>query len=114
MKICITFEVYILSHRLFLYTIIGFLLSGDPLPSVLFLILSAGKPDGTSTCQKISLDIPKVDAVFVGTGDLFAAMLLAWTHHHPNDLKVRRTFSNKSTVQPLNVLFLLTKKYSLV
>ncbi|XP_037542285.1 pyridoxal kinase [Nematolebias whitei] len=45
------------------------------------------KPDGTSTCQKISLDIPKVDAVFVGTGDLFAAMLLAWTHHHPNDLK---------------------------
>lgn len=36
------------------------------------------------------MDIPKVDAVFVGTGDLFAAMLLAWTHHHPNDLKVRK------------------------
>lgn len=34
------------------------------------------------------MDIPKVDAVFVGTGDLFAAMLLAWTHHHPKDLKV--------------------------
>lgn len=34
------------------------------------------------------MDIPKVDAVFVGTGDLFAAMLLAWTHHHPEDLKV--------------------------
>ncbi|XP_017276093.1 pyridoxal kinase isoform X2 [Kryptolebias marmoratus] len=45
------------------------------------------KPDGTSSSQKICLDIPKVDAVFVGTGDLFAAMLLAWTHHHPNDLK---------------------------
>ena len=30
----------------------------------------------------------KVDAVFVGTGDLFAAMLLAWTHKHPDDLKV--------------------------
>ncbi|CAL1582792.1 unnamed protein product [Knipowitschia caucasica] len=45
------------------------------------------KPDGTNTVQKICLDIPKVDAVFVGTGDLFAAMLLAWTHHHPNDLK---------------------------
>ncbi|MEQ2305615.1 hypothetical protein AMECASPLE_039592, partial [Ameca splendens] len=45
------------------------------------------KPDGTSTSQKICLDIPKVDAVFVGTGDLFAAMLLAWTHHHPKDLK---------------------------
>ncbi|KAB0398098.1 hypothetical protein E2I00_019746, partial [Balaenoptera physalus] len=26
--------------------------------------------------------------LFVGTGDLFAAMLLAWTHKHPNNLKV--------------------------
>lgn len=45
------------------------------------------KPDGTNTNQKICMDIPKVDAVFVGTGDLFAAMLLAWTHYHPKDLK---------------------------
>uniref|UniRef100_A0A3P9H956 Pyridoxal kinase n=1 Tax=Oryzias latipes TaxID=8090 RepID=A0A3P9H956_ORYLA len=45
------------------------------------------KPDGTRVSQKIWMDIPKVDAVFVGTGDLFAAMLLAWTHHHPTDLK---------------------------
>ncbi|XP_076858717.1 pyridoxal (pyridoxine, vitamin B6) kinase a isoform X4 [Brachyhypopomus gauderio] len=43
--------------------------------------------DGTKKKQQIRMDIPKVDAVFVGTGDLFAAMLLAWTHHHPNDLK---------------------------
>ncbi|KAA8588314.1 hypothetical protein FQN60_001508 [Etheostoma spectabile] len=41
-------------------------------------------PDRT---QKICIDIPKVDAVFVGTGDLFAALLLAWTHYHPKDLK---------------------------
>uniref|UniRef100_A0AAQ4Q3C2 pyridoxal kinase n=1 Tax=Gasterosteus aculeatus aculeatus TaxID=481459 RepID=A0AAQ4Q3C2_GASAC len=45
------------------------------------------KADGTKTSQKICMDMPKVDAVFVGTGDLFAAMLLAWTHHHPKDLK---------------------------
>lgn len=45
------------------------------------------KADGTKEKQLIRMDIPKVDAVFVGTGDLFAAMLLAWTHHHPNDLK---------------------------
>ncbi|XP_051937488.1 pyridoxal kinase-like [Hippocampus zosterae] len=45
------------------------------------------KPDGTMSIQKICMDIPKVDAVFVGTGDLFAALLLAWTHHHPSDLK---------------------------
>ncbi|XP_061578998.1 pyridoxal kinase-like [Cololabis saira] len=46
------------------------------------------KPDGTTSSLKICLDIPKFDAVFVGTGDLFAAMLLAWTHRHPEDLKV--------------------------
>uniref|UniRef100_W5M830 Pyridoxal kinase n=1 Tax=Lepisosteus oculatus TaxID=7918 RepID=W5M830_LEPOC len=45
------------------------------------------KPDGTKVTQRIRMEIPKVDAVFVGTGDLFAAMLLAWTHHHPSDLK---------------------------
>lgn len=33
----------------------------------------------------------KVDGVFVGTGDLFAAMLLAWTHKHPDNLKVSCT-----------------------
>ncbi|KAE8621000.1 hypothetical protein XENTR_v10004646 [Xenopus tropicalis] len=38
--------------------------------------------------QRISLELPRVEAVFVGTGDLFAAMLLAWTHHHPNDFKL--------------------------
>ncbi|XP_053352511.1 pyridoxal kinase-like [Clarias gariepinus] len=43
--------------------------------------------DGSKEKQRIRLDIPKVDAVFVGTGDLFAALLLAWTHHHPKDLK---------------------------
>ncbi|KAI4886552.1 hypothetical protein NFI96_027118 [Prochilodus magdalenae] len=45
------------------------------------------KADGTKEKQRIRMDIPKVDAVFVGTGDLFAAMLLAWTRHHPNNLK---------------------------
>ncbi|XP_061782588.1 pyridoxal kinase-like [Nerophis lumbriciformis] len=45
------------------------------------------KPDGSVYNQKIRMDIPKVDAVFVGTGDLFAALLLAWTHLHPKDLK---------------------------
>lgn len=45
------------------------------------------KSNSTTEKQRIRMDIPKVDAVFVGTGDLFAALLLAWTHHHPNDLK---------------------------
>uniref|UniRef100_A0A8C1LNY5 Pyridoxal kinase n=1 Tax=Cyprinus carpio TaxID=7962 RepID=A0A8C1LNY5_CYPCA len=44
--------------------------------------------DGTMVTQQIRMDIPRVDAVFVGTGDLFAAMLLAWTHLHPDNLKM--------------------------
>ncbi|KAM4796390.1 pyridoxal kinase [Rhinophrynus dorsalis] len=44
--------------------------------------------DGRTHTQRICLELPRVDAVFVGTGDLFAAMLLAWTHHHPNNFKL--------------------------
>ncbi|XP_047658959.1 pyridoxal (pyridoxine, vitamin B6) kinase b isoform X2 [Tachysurus fulvidraco] len=52
-------------------------------------------PDGTFTTQRIRIEVPKVDAVFVGTGDLFAAMLMAWTHNYPTDLKMacEKTFS---------------------
>uniref|UniRef100_A0A8C6UPZ9 Pyridoxal kinase n=1 Tax=Neogobius melanostomus TaxID=47308 RepID=A0A8C6UPZ9_9GOBI len=52
-------------------------------------------PDGSRTTERVRIEVPKVDAVFVGTGDLFAAMLLAWTHHYPNDLKTacEKTFS---------------------
>lgn len=46
------------------------------------------KPDGSMVTQRIRMEMRKVDAVFVGTGDLFAAMLLAWTHKHPDNLKV--------------------------
>ncbi|XP_027018385.1 pyridoxal kinase-like isoform X2 [Tachysurus fulvidraco] len=38
--------------------------------------------DGSKEKQRIRMDIPKLDAVFVGTGDIFTALLLAWTHHH--------------------------------
>ncbi|XP_069801288.1 pyridoxal kinase isoform X1 [Dendropsophus ebraccatus] len=44
--------------------------------------------DGQIQTLRICFELPKVDAVFVGTGDLFAAMLLAWTHHHPNNFKL--------------------------
>ncbi|XP_072900859.1 pyridoxal kinase-like [Hemitrygon akajei] len=43
---------------------------------------------GSRVTERIRMEIPKVEAVFVGTGDLFAAMLLAWTHKHPNNLKI--------------------------
>lgn len=63
---------------------------------------AAVKPDGTSSIQKIRMDIPKVDAVFVGTGDLFAAMLLAWTHHYPKDLKVSHGTGTRSQCNHIN------------
>ncbi|KAG5282804.1 hypothetical protein AALO_G00034800 [Alosa alosa] len=43
--------------------------------------------DGSVKTQCVRMDVPREDAVFVGTGDLFAALLLAWTHTHPKDLK---------------------------
>lgn len=67
------------------------LLLQDSFDIIILCVLTVVKPDGSNTSQKICMDIPKVDAVFVGTGDLFAAMLLAWTHHHPKDLKVSST-----------------------
>ncbi|CAK1580310.1 unnamed protein product [Parnassius mnemosyne] len=38
------------------------------------------------SCYKI--DIPKVDATYTGTGDLFAALFLAWSHKTNNDIKL--------------------------
>lgn len=58
------------------------------------------RPDGSRTTERVRLEVPKVDAVFVGTGDLFAAMLLAWTHHYPNDLKVPAPW--KHSVEPVH------------
>ncbi|KAL6031208.1 hypothetical protein STEG23_024703 [Scotinomys teguina] len=46
------------------------------------------KPDGSMVTQRIRMEMRKVDAVFVGTGDLFAAMLLVWTYKPPDNLKV--------------------------
>ncbi|CAB3988199.1 Pyridoxal kinase [Paramuricea clavata] len=36
----------------------------------------------------IRMEIPKLPAVFTGTGDLFASLLLVWMQKHPNDLKL--------------------------
>lgn len=38
--------------------------------------------------MSLRIDIPKFPAEFRGTGDLFAATLLAWTWRHPDDLKL--------------------------
>lgn len=38
----------------------------------------------------IRIEMPRLPAQFTGTGDLFAALLLAWLHDHPDDLKVKQ------------------------
>nr|CAB3264765.1 pyridoxal kinase-like [Phallusia mammillata] len=43
---------------------------------------------GNGKRQQIRLEMPLIGAAFVGSGDLFAALLLAWTHRHPDDLKL--------------------------
>lgn len=38
-------------------------------------------------CQRVSITLEKKQAIFVGTGDIFAALMLAWMHKTDNDLK---------------------------
>jgi len=38
--------------------------------------------------RRLQVQIPVLDAHFTGTGDLFAALLTAWHHRHPEDLKL--------------------------
>ncbi|CAK1551109.1 unnamed protein product [Leptosia nina] len=45
-----------------------------------------GLASNKDECYKI--EIPKVDAIFTGTGDLFAALFLAWSHKTKNNLKL--------------------------
>ena len=50
----------------------------------LIIILSLFITQGQN--KRIRMEVPKLDAVFTGTGDLFASVLLAWLYRHPNDL----------------------------
>lgn len=67
-------------------------------PSV--VVLTSSSYEGSSTLvllaiskdtpnnKYVRLEIPKLEAIFTGTGDLFTSMLLAWLNEHPNDLKL--------------------------
>uniref|UniRef100_A0A8K9XHL6 Pyridoxal kinase n=1 Tax=Oncorhynchus mykiss TaxID=8022 RepID=A0A8K9XHL6_ONCMY len=88
-------EVMDLLHKMGPDTVV---ITSSDLPSRLgdrFLVSLGSQRTCKCSTQRVRMEIPKVDAVFVGTGDLFAAMLLAWTHHYPNDLKTacEKTFS---------------------
>lgn len=43
---------------------------------------------GNGHRSSIRMEIPKLGAIFTGTGDLFASLLLVWMQKHPSDLKL--------------------------
>jgi pyridoxine kinase len=53
-----------------------------------------------ASINKATIKIPKLPASFTGTGDLFAALLLAWMHKTNNQLKesLERTVSTLQAV----------------
>lgn len=68
---------------------------------LLSLASSIGKGNKvTATNDRVTIKIPKLTATFTGTGDLFAALLLAWMHKTDNDLK----WSLENTVSTLQAV----------
>lgn len=51
-------------------------------------LLGLGSQKSCSSPRRLQVLIPRLDARFTGTGDLFAALLTAWHHRHPDDLKL--------------------------
>ncbi|XP_063049181.1 pyridoxal (pyridoxine, vitamin B6) kinase a [Engraulis encrasicolus] len=79
-------EVMSLLHDAGPHTVV--ITSSDlPSPRGQDYLVALGSQRRGGCVQRVRMDIPREDAVFVGTGDLFAALLLAWTHTHPEDLK---------------------------
>ena len=44
------------------------------------------------------MEIDKLDAMFIGAGDLFAALWIAWQDKHPDDLEVLKLHSRCTDV----------------
>ncbi|KAK1929727.1 Pyridoxal kinase [Phytophthora citrophthora] len=58
----------------------------------------ASDTDGERRCEQYEVRFPWIDSYYTGTGDLFAALLLAWLYRFPNDFK--RALENViSTIQ---------------
>ncbi|CAB3373844.1 Hypothetical predicted protein [Cloeon dipterum] len=75
------------------------ILSSTELGSEDYLLALASYSDGTKS-TRISVEIPKLPAIFTGTGDLFAALILAWMTKSNSDLKgsVEKTISTLQAV----------------
>jgi len=51
------------------------------------LVLLASSKTHNGSVKRVRLSMPKIDAIFTGTGDLFSCMLLAWMAKFPDSLK---------------------------
>lgn len=50
-------------------------------------IRSTGTSDTALCCEQYEVRFPWIDSYYTGTGDLFAALLLAWLYRFPDDFK---------------------------
>ncbi|XP_063242742.1 pyridoxal kinase isoform X2 [Bacillus rossius redtenbacheri] len=71
------------------------------------LLALASSTQGSSE-TKLSINFPKFSAIFTGTGDLFAALLLAWMHHSGGDLKL----SLENIIYTMQAVLAKTMKHS--
>ncbi|GMF52448.1 unnamed protein product [Phytophthora fragariaefolia] len=61
-------------------------------------VVASGINGGEPRCEQYEVRFPWIDSYYTGTGDLFAALLLAWLYRFPNDFK--RALENViSTIQ---------------
>ncbi|XP_072035916.1 pyridoxal kinase-like isoform X5 [Amphiura filiformis] len=62
------------------------------------ITLATSVKDGKKTGCRI--EFPKISCQFTGTGDLFTALLLVWTHKHPDNLQLacEKTLSSMQAV----------------
>jgi pyridoxine kinase len=72
-------------HELGVKTVV---ISSTELGSDQILVQLASRILADGTVEAFQVDIPRLDAEFTGTGDLFAALLLAWMKRIPDDLKL--------------------------
>ncbi|KAG2511699.1 hypothetical protein BBO99_00009237 [Phytophthora kernoviae] len=61
-------------------------------------VVAGGIAGGEPVCEQYEVRFPLIDSYYTGTGDLFAALLLAWLYRYPDDFK--RVLENViSTIQ---------------
>eukprot|EP01137_Pigoraptor_chileana_P015616 Opistho-2@71781 len=60
-------------------------IGGDTSHSI--TVLGSQMSESTSKPQRLRVHVPRLPMNFTGSGDLFSALLLAWTNKYPTDLK---------------------------